>query len=137
MRALKVHGCGYATANPELRNVGANNRDLCTVNLAFNRSFKSGDEWKKETTFMQCQAWNGVAKRMNQFITKGTPVFVEGRIRQNNWETTEGQKRTSHVIVVDNFNVLEKMTRVEDETAPVGVGNNNNNNNDDDEEVPF
>jgi single-strand DNA-binding protein len=108
MAELMVYGVGVATADPESRLVGDKQTSLCTVNLAFNRSIKDGDNWRKEPCFIRAQAWGGRAERMSQLVTKGQPIFVSGYLRQESWEDKENKKRTSFTLVVEDFQLCVK-----------------------------
>jgi len=104
---LKVYGVGNATADAELQYI-TGDRAVCNVTLAFNRSYKKGDEWQTEACFMRLQAFNAIAERMAERVKKGVPVFVEGYLSQQNWSTQEGDKRTAFVITVRSFDVCER-----------------------------
>ena len=109
MAELGVFGVGVATADPELKYVGANNTAVCTVNLAFNRSFKDkSDKWQSEPCFLRCQVWGGRAERMAELVKKGQPLYVTGYMKQDTWET-EGQKRVAYSLNLRDFQLCEKM----------------------------
>jgi len=108
MAELGVFGIGIATADPELRSVGEKNTSVCTVSLAFNRSYKIGDgDWQKETCFLRAQVWGGRADRMMELVKKGQPLYICGYMKQDNWEK-DGQKRTAHSITLRDFQLCEK-----------------------------
>ena len=111
MAELKVHGVGIATADPELKRIGEKNTPVCNVNLAFNRSFKKGDEWEQETAFMRIQVFGNRAERMASSVKKGTPVFVDGHITQNNWVNDAGEKRMALVLTVRDFQICQKIPK--------------------------
>jgi single-strand DNA-binding protein len=136
MRALRVHGPGFAVADSELRYIGDKNTPLCNVTLAFNRSFKRNDSWEKETSFVKCAGWGKTAENMNNMIQKGTLVYIDGYMKQENWTTKEGQKRTMLSVVIDNFNICEKFTKSDDKKVTVPSENNASENTDSDE-IPF
>jgi len=98
---LKCFGVGVVTADAEMRTVGEN-KVICSVNLAFNRSYKVGDEWKKETSFMKAQVWGSKAERLAE-AKKGTILSVDGYIKQDAWTDQDGQKRTAHVLNLVDF----------------------------------
>lgn len=110
MGALSVFGVGVATADPELRFVGANKTALATVNLAFNRSFKKDDKFEKETSFMKVAVWGKRAERFAELVTKGQPLFVNGYVRQENWTTEDGSKRSALTLVLIDWQIVEKFT---------------------------
>ena len=134
MAELKVHGVGIATADPEFKLIGIKNTPVCTVNLAFNRSFKKGDEWEQETTYIRAQVFGNRAERMSEIVKKGLPIFVDGHISQNNWENKEGEKRSVLILSVRDFQVCQKFAKSEPKTQE-DVPVNANTGGDDD--IPF
>lgn len=89
----KVFLIGNLTRDPELRYTPSG---LAVVNLrlAVNRRYKDRNgELKEEVCFVTVTAWDKQAEVCNQYLAKGKPVFVEGRLQSRSWETTDGQKR--------------------------------------------
>jgi len=105
---LSVYGVGIITADPEVRKVGEKNTSFCSVNLAFNRSFKSGDGFKEETCFVQAKFWGNQADKLAEKAKKGTPIFIEGLMVQENWEDKQGVKHTTLTIKPSTFQVCER-----------------------------
>jgi len=105
---LKVYGVGNVTVDPEVRQVGANKTSVCSANLAFNRRFKSGDDWKDEVCFIQAKLWGGQADRFAEKCKKGTPVLIEGYLVQESWTDKKDVKHNTLVVRVTNFTVCEK-----------------------------
>jgi single-strand DNA-binding protein len=105
---LSVYGVGRAVADAELRHTN-NGNAICTVNLAFNRSYRHNDEWKQETTFLRAQAWGKRGEKMAELIKKGQDVLITGHLSQENWTTRDDQKRTTFTIRVDDFQLCERM----------------------------
>lgn len=117
---LEVLGEGIACANPELKYVGANNRAVATVTIAFNRSVPEGNgKFRREATFMQCECWGKTAERLAKYLQKGSLVHVRGQVVQQNWEK-DGQKRSKFIVGLQNFHVCEKQ-------SGDGDGNGNGN----------
>lgn len=119
MGSLNVYGVGVATADPELKFVGANDTALATVNLAFNRSFKKNDTFEKEVSFLKVAVWGKRAERFAELVSKGKPVFVKGYVRQENWNAEDGSKRSAITLVLVEWQIVEKFTN--------GDGNGNDN----------
>jgi len=142
MSQLNVHGIGVATADPELREVGANKTPCCSVNLAFNRSWKSGDDYKKEVAFVKVQTWGVRAQKFKEIVKKGQPVYVDGYLRQEEWEK-DGQKRVSFCINVNEFNLCERNGRAKSNQTPTSEPSTNQSQepvavaSNDDDEIPF
>lgn len=112
---LKAHGVGTATVDAKLKHIGDNQTAVCNVSLAFNRSYKKGDEWQQETAFLRVQLFGARAERMSQQVKKGTPVFVEGHLTQNNWTTKDGETRTAFVLTVRNFEICQRPAKKDDD----------------------
>ena len=76
---------------------------VASSGLAVNRRWKSGDEWKEDTSFIDLTVWDKLAENAAESLHKGTNVIVEGRIRQENWESKEGDKRSKLTVTVENI----------------------------------
>jgi len=89
----KVLLMGNLTKDPELRYTP---QGVAVVNLrlAVNRRYKNkNQELKEETCFITAVVWNKQAETCNQYLHKGSPCFVEGRLQSRSWEDNTGQKR--------------------------------------------
>ncbi|MFC1594052.1 single-stranded DNA-binding protein [Candidatus Omnitrophota bacterium] len=90
----KVLLMGNLTRDPELRYTPSGTA-VVNLRLAVNRRFKSRTgEAKDETCFITAVAWDRQAEVCNQYLSKGRPVFIEGRLQSRSWETNDGQKRS-------------------------------------------
>jgi single-strand DNA-binding protein len=102
----KVLLMGNLTRDIELRHT-AGNQAVAKFGLAVNRRFRGADgEQREETTFVDCDAWGKTAETMSRYLSKGKPVFIEGRLRLDQWEK-DGQKFSKLKVVVDNFQFIE------------------------------
>jgi len=110
---LKGNGIGNVGGEPDLKTFENGNK-VVKFNVAFNRSYKKGDEWQNETTWMTCQAWGAKADKVMQQVTKGCQVFVEGVVSQNDWQTKEGETRKSYVMNIDRFAVCVRPEKKSD-----------------------
>lgn len=109
MAELGIFGVGVATADPELRSVGQNKTSVCTVNLAFNRSFQDKDKkWQNEPCFVRAQVWGARADRMAEFVKKGQPMYVSGYMKQDSWEDDDGKKRVAYSLNLRDFQLCVK-----------------------------
>ncbi|MFC1703227.1 single-stranded DNA-binding protein [Candidatus Omnitrophota bacterium] len=89
----KVLLMGNLTRDPELRYT-PNGTAVVNLRLAVNRRFKDkSGENKEETCFITAVAWDRQAEVCNQYLSKGRPVFIEGRLQSRSWDTPDGQKR--------------------------------------------
>lgn len=103
----KVLLMGNLTRDPELR-FTASNQPVLQMGLAVNRYYTSGTgEKKEETTFVDCEAWGRTAELINQYFSKGRPIFVEGRLKLDQWEDQQGQKRSRHKVVIESFQFVD------------------------------
>jgi single-strand DNA-binding protein len=98
----KVLLYGNLTRDPEVRALPSGGQ-VVTFGLATNRSFKGKDGAQQEQTeFHNIVAFGRLAEVMGQYLKKGRPVYVEGRLQTRSWEA-DGQKKYRTEIVVDNF----------------------------------
>jgi len=98
----KVLLYGNLTRDPELRALPSG-QQVATFGLATNRTFRNKEgQQQEQTEFHNIVAFGRTAEVMGQYLKKGRPVFVEGRMQTRSWEA-EGQKKYRTEIVVDNF----------------------------------
>jgi single-strand DNA-binding protein len=103
----KVLLMGNLTRDIELRHTAGNN-PVANFGLAVNRRFKSKEgEAREEVSFFDCEAWGRTAEVMQQYLSKGRPVFIEGRLKQDTWEDKDGSKKSKVRIVVENFQFID------------------------------
>lgn len=99
----KVLLYGNLTRDPEMRALPSG-QQVATFGMATNRTYKdkaSGSQ-KEQTEFHNIVAFGRLAEVMGQYLKKGRPVYVEGRLQTRSWEA-EGKKNYRTEIVVDNF----------------------------------
>lgn len=101
----KVLLMGNLTRDPELR-FTSNGSALAKFGLAVNRKYKSGEEWKEEVCFVDITVWGKQAENCAEYLSKGRPVFIEGRLQFSAWETDDGQKRNKLEIVANTVQFL-------------------------------
>lgn len=104
----KVFLMGNLTRDIELKHTPSD-QSVATIGLAVNRRFRTKDgENREETTFVDCEAWGRTAEVMSQYLTKGKPVFIEGRLKLDQWEDREtGKNRSKLKVVIDNFEFVD------------------------------
>jgi len=103
----KVMLIGNLTRDPELR-VTPKGTAICTFSIAVNRKFKddSGGE-REEVTYVDIEAWGKSGENISKYVTKGRQLFVEGRLRLDQWEDkTTKEKRSRMKVVLENFQFL-------------------------------
>lgn len=96
---------GNLTRDPELRHIPTGTA-VTDIALAVNdrRKAPSG-EWVDETTFVDITFWGRTAEIVCEYLTKGSPLFVEGRLKLDTWET-DGQKRSKLKVIGDKIQLL-------------------------------
>lgn len=86
------------TRNPEMRYT-PQGTPVCTFSVANNREYKAGDEKKQEVCYIDVVVFGKHAEICGQYLVKGQNVMlVNARIKQDRWETEDGQKRSKHVL---------------------------------------
>lgn len=104
----KVILLGNLTKDPELRYTPSGS-SVCNFDLAVNRTYSTqAGEKKEEVCFITIVTWGKQAELCSQYLHKGRPVLVEGRLTQRSWETQEGQRRTKHEVVAERVQFLGK-----------------------------
>lgn len=102
----KVLLIGNLTRDPELRYT-PNGTAVVNLRLAVNRRFKDKTgELKEDTCFITVIAWNKQAEVCNQYLQKGRPVFVEGRLQSRSWEGSDGQKKNTIEVMAERVQFL-------------------------------
>ncbi len=105
----KVMLMGNLTRDPELRYT-PNNTAVANLGMAINRTWfnKQTNEKQEETTFVDLEAWGRTAEVLNQYLKKGRPLYVEGRLKLDTWQDKEsGGNRSKLKIVVETFEFLD------------------------------
>ena len=102
----KVFLMGNLTRDPELRYIPSGTA-VATFTVASNRVYTSAaGEKKEEACFVRVVTWARQAELAAEYLTKGSPVFVEGRLQSRAWETPDGQKRSTIEVVAQNIQFL-------------------------------
>lgn len=104
----KVLMIGNLTRDPELRYVPSGSA-VANFSIAANRAYttQSGDR-KEEVCYVRVVAWAKLAEICGEYLSKGSSVFVEGRLQSRSWEAADGQKRTTLEVVADNIQFLDR-----------------------------
>ena len=98
------HCIGRLTANPQIETrSGKDGQQLTVAN--FNVAV---DDPYGDTDFYRCVAWNKTAENIGKYLGKGRLVYIEGRVKVKNYETQNGEKRTSWEVLVNNVRFLDK-----------------------------
>ena len=103
----KVLLIGNLTRDPEVRMMSSG-RPVCNFGLALNRSYKDSEGNKKEeVTFVDVECFGPRAEAVGRFFSKGRPIFVEGRLKLDQWESKDGEKRSAIRVVLDKFEFVD------------------------------
>jgi single-strand DNA-binding protein len=103
----KVYLMGNLTRDPEMR-VTPKGTAICQFGLAISRSWKDeSGQTREETAFVDIEAWGKQGEVIAKYCGKGRPLFVEGRLKFDQWEDkTSGQKRSKLKVVLENFQFI-------------------------------
>jgi single-strand DNA-binding protein len=100
---------GNITRDPELRYT-ASGQAVAKLGLAVNRKYKTKEgEQREDTTYVDCTAWARSAEILCEYVKKGDPILIEGRLHYSTWEDKEtGAKRSKLDVVIENFQFLSR-----------------------------
>ena len=156
----KVLIMGNLTRDPELRYIPSG-QPVTNFSIAVNRVYNDQNGEKKEdTTFVKVVAWRRLAEICNEYLRKGSSVFVEGRLQSRSWQAQDGTKRSTIEIIAENVQFLSRAnaarkegnssygqaspvvnsgtdTMITDDSFPVNNVGGQSNGGSSDEEVPF
>lgn len=102
---------GNLTRDPELRQTGGGTQVL-SFGVAVNdrrRNPQTG-EWEDYPNFIDCTMFGARAQSVSRFLSKGSKVAIEGKLRWSQWETNEGQKRSKIEIIVDEIEFMSSIS---------------------------
>ena len=96
---------GNLTRDPDLRQIPSG-QSVCSFSLALNRSYKGSDgNWQEATDYVDVVAWGPLGERVAQYVTKGRPVLVSGRLQSRQWEQ-DGVKRNKLEVIANDVTFL-------------------------------
>ena len=102
----KVFMMGNLTRDPELRQAGG--QQICSFGIALNRTYQTArGETREDVCYVDVDAWGRTAEIVMQYARKGSPLFVEGRLRYDQWDDREtGKKRNRLTVTAENVQLL-------------------------------
>lgn len=110
---------GNLTRDLELKSLQSG-QSVAKGGLAVNRKWKdAGGTEKEEVTFIDFDVWGKTAEAMAKYLSKGKPVYIEGRLQLDQWEK-DGQKFSKLKVVVESFQFIDG--KKDDEPAPARTG---------------
>jgi single-strand DNA-binding protein len=116
----KVLLVGNLTKDPELRFVPSG-QAVANLRIATNRKYKAGNgEWKEEVTYVGVEVWGKSAEACGEYLKKGSPLLVEGRLKLKEWTAQDGQKRSMLEVVSERVQFLSGGQRREGAGAEGG-----------------
>ncbi|MBN2456751.1 MAG: single-stranded DNA-binding protein [Sedimentisphaerales bacterium] len=102
----KVFLMGNLTRDPQLSYLPSQTA-VVDFGLAVNRRWTGQNgQAKEETCFVDCRAFGRLAENINKYLSKGRPLFVEGRLTFDSWTAQDGTKRSKHRVTIENFQFL-------------------------------
>ena len=103
--ANKVFLIGNLTRDPELKQI-SDKASVCSFGLAVNDRWTTESGEKRESVmFIDCQAWNRMGEVIHQYVRKGNPLYVEGKLKLDQWDK-DGAKHSKHTITVEKMQLL-------------------------------
>lgn len=103
----KVILMGNLTRDPETRTTPSG-QSVTSFSLAVNRQWTQDGEKRESVSYINCVAWGKPGEIIAQYVTKGRPLLVSGRLEQRSWDDKEtGQKRSVVEVIVEDFNFID------------------------------
>lgn len=108
----KVFLAGNLTRDPEVRYIPSGTA-VSDLRLAVNESYRDGasNERKERTLFVDVVVWARQAETAAEYLSKGSPVLVEGRLQMDEWESPQGEKRSKLRVRADRIQFLSPPAR--------------------------
>lgn len=104
---IKVHIIGRLTKEPELTTTSTG-ISVMTFDVASDRMYKNKFNNEKQTDFVTCVAWRQTAEYIQNYLRKGSLIYIEGRLETRHFMKQDGQKQKVYEIQVDSLQGLEK-----------------------------
>jgi single-strand DNA-binding protein len=96
---------GNLTRDPELRSLPSG-MSVCSLRIASNTRRKDGDQWVDKPNYFDVTIWGRQGENAAQYLSKGRPVAIDGRLEWREWQDQQGNNRQSVEIVADNVQFL-------------------------------
>lgn len=117
MNYNKVILAGNLTRDPELSYLPSQ-MAVAEFGIAVNRRWKGKDgEQREDTMFVDCRCYGKQAETFKQYMAKGRPVLLEGRLQYDQWEGKDGTKRSKHRVVVERFQFVGEKSGADQKPA--------------------
>ena len=103
----KVFLMGRLTRDPEIRHTPQGTA-VAKLGMAVNRFYRTqSGEQREETCFVDIEAWDNQAQTIQRYLRKGSPLFVEGQLKLDTWETQQGEKRSKLYVRLERFQFID------------------------------
>ena len=104
---------GNLTRDPELRYIPSG-QAVTSFSIAVNRTYNAQNgEKKEEVSFIRIVVWGRLGENCNEYLKKGSPVFVEGRLQSRSWEAQDGSKRSTLEVIAQSVQFLYRSPKSE------------------------
>lgn len=117
MSLNSVNIMGNLTRDPEMKYTPSG-KAVCSLSIANNRVFSKNGEKATEVSYFDVEVWGVVAENCSKYLTKGSGIIVEGRLRQDRWEK-DGKTQSRVRITANNIHFLPKKQGGEREAVGV------------------
>jgi single-strand DNA-binding protein len=110
---------GRLVQDPEIK-FTSQGKAVSRFRIASTRTYRdsSTGDWKEDTLFINIVTFGNLAERCNQRLSKGSPVFIEGRLQSRNWETPTGERKNIVEVVAFRVQFLERDKPEEISSSP-------------------
>jgi single-strand DNA-binding protein len=116
---------GHLTRTPDVH-YGPSGTPVATLGLAVNNRIKRGDgNWQDDPCFVDVVAFGHQAEACGEYLNKGDPVLLEGRLQYRTWQDQQGQKRSKHEVIAFRVQFLLKAgprSEVNDSLPGMAIG---------------
>ena len=113
----KVMILGNLTADPEMRYLPSGTA-VMEFTIALNNSYTKDGKKVEEVSFIECVKFGEGVEKVVEYIKKGRQLHVEGRLKQDRWETPEGQKRSKIKVIADRLTFVGGAGKKDKDEAP-------------------
>ena len=122
MSLNKILIIGNLGSDPEMRYMPSGD-PVTSFSVATNRRYRTRDgEQREETEWFRVNAWGRLAEITNQYLTRGSKVYVEGRLQSRSWQGQDGQTRFSNEIRASEIQFLDPRGQVSGDAGGYGGG---------------
>lgn len=124
----RVFLAGNLTRDPEVRHIPSGIA-VADLSLAVNESYRNkAGEMVESTVFVDVVVWGRQAETSGEYLSKGSPVLIEGRLQLDSWENQQGEKRSKLRVRADRVQFLSSPRKADYKGAPQDSGGDSSNN---------